>query len=112
MAPTGTAVDNLQQGVVWGLAGGSGPLWPDYQVEMLRLMKTLVDMEYSCEAADDLVAAGEKATKYRKDKDGNRITPADVAALAEEMKEAVGTMLMLIRTAKAQMPRVETPRAT
>ena len=48
-------------------------------------------MEQACEKADDLVASGAKATKYRKDKDGNRITPADVAALSEEMKEAVQT---------------------
>ena len=79
---------------------------------MLRLTRTVQEMVQACEEADDLVASGEKATKYRKDKDGNRITPADVAALAEEMKEAVGNMLMLIRTAKAQLPRVETPRAT
>ena len=79
---------------------------------MLRLTRTLQEMEQACEKADDLVASGEKATKYRKDKDGNRITPADVAALTELMREGINNILMLIRTAKAQLPRDETPRAT
>ena len=75
---------------------------------MLRLKKTLRDLMHACEEADDLVAAAEKAQKYRKDKDGNRITPADVAALSEQMKEALQHVLMLIRTAKAQSP-IEVP---
>ena len=71
----------------------------------MRLKKTLRDLMHACEEADDLVAAAEKAQKYRKDKDGNRITPADVAALLEQMKEASTNLIMLIRTVKAQVPR-------
>ena len=77
---------------------------------MLRLTRTLQEMEQACEKADDLVASGAKATKYRKDKDGNRITPADVAGLTELMREAINNILMLIRTSKAQMPRAEPVR--
>ena len=78
---------------------------------MLRLVKTLLELEHACESADDLVACAEKANKYRKDKNGNRITPADVASLLEQMKEALQNILMLIRTAKAQVPREEQPGA-
>ena len=77
---------------------------------MLRLAKTLQELEQACEAGDDLIADGDKAAKYRKNKDGNRITPADVAALTEEMKEALQNILLLIRTAKAQVPRPEPER--
>ena len=79
---------------------------------MLRLTRTVQEMVQACEEADDLVASGEKATKYRKDKDGNRITPADVAGLTELMREAINNILMLIRTSKAQMPRAEPPKAS
>ena len=79
---------------------------------MLRLTRTVQEMVQACEEADDLVASGEKATKYRKDTDGNRITPADVAALTELMREGINNILMLIRTSKAQMPRAEPPRAS
>ena len=72
---------------------------------MLRLMKTLQELEHACESADDFVACGEKARKYRKDSDGNRITPAVVAALLEQMKEALQNIMMLLRTVKAQLPR-------
>ena len=71
----------------------------------MRLKKTLRDLVHACEEADDLIACAEKAAKYRKDKDGNRITPADVAALLEQMKEASTNLIMLIRTVKAQIPR-------
>ena len=77
---------------------------------MLRLLRTLLELQNACESADDLCACGDKAAKYRKDKDGNRITPADVAALSEQMKEALQHVLMLIRTAKAQVPRPEPER--
>ena len=71
----------------------------------MRLKKTLRDLMQACEEADHLIACAEKAAKYRKDKDGNRITPADVAALLEQMKEASTNLIMLIRTVKAQVPR-------
>ena len=74
---------------------------------MLRLVKTLLELEHACEAGDDLVAIAEKANKYRKDKDGNRITPADVASLKEQMGEALQNVLMLLRMCKALVPKPE-----
>ena len=73
----------------------------------MRFLTTLVELAHSCEAADDLVASAEKADKYGKDKDGHKITPGYVGALLEDMKEAVATIVMEIRTVRAQAPRKE-----
>ena len=62
-----------------------------------------------CETADDMVAQADRACKYKKDKDGNRITAPIVGAITQEVIGLINDLVGDIRTLRVHALKPEAP---
>ena len=71
----------------------------------MRFAKALSELMDQCETADDMVVRADRACKYKKDKDGNRITAPLVGAITQEIMGVISDLVGDIRTVRAHAPK-------
>ena len=78
------------------------------------MQKAVLELMETCEAADEVCSSADRAVKYRKDKEGHRVTPAYIGACQSEIAEFLNNLSADIRQAKCHFPkfqRVDDPQA-